>query len=250
MTMGTHSKVLVIGATSAIAQEVSKWFAAERAELFLVARNEDKLKAVADDLLVRGATRVEVLAADLTNTHRHAELRERTIATLGGLDVALVAHGTLPDQMQCQQDRDLTIAEFTTNCVSVVSLLTELANYFESQRRGCIAVISSVAGDRGRQSNYIYGAAKGAVSIFLQGLRGRLQRAGVTVLTIKPGFVDTPMTAAIPKNFLFARPERVGKKIFEAIVKRNDVLYVPWFWRWIMLVIKLIPERIFKKIPL
>ena len=124
--------------------------------------------------------------------------------------------------------------------------MTWLANYCESQGRGTLAVISSVAGDRGRKSNYVYGASKAALDTFLSGLRNRVDRAGVQVLTIKPGFVATRMTAHIPKNRLFATPEQVAHGILKAIRKRKDVVYVPWFWRPIMTIIKSVPERIFK----
>jgi short-subunit dehydrogenase len=130
----------------------------------------------------------------------------------------------------------------------VISLLTLLANYFEHQKRGCIAVISSVAGDRGRQSNYVYGAAKGAVTIFLQGLRNRLASKGVAVVTIKPGMVDTPMTAHMRKSRLFASAETVGQGIYQAMVKRRDVVYMPGYWRYIMWIIKSIPESRFKNL--
>lgn len=243
-------KVLIIGATSAIAQEVSKCFAKDSAWLFLVGRNQGKLTVIADDLLVRGAGKVESLSLDLDTLGLHSELVPAVTKALGGLDVALIAYGTLPNQRDCEQHVETALKEFTTNCISAVSLLTHLANYFEKERSGCIAVITSVAGDRGRQSNYIYGAAKGAIGIFLQGMRNRLSKAGVKVLTIKPGFVDTPMTAGIPKNFLFADPSVVGKRIFNAIMSGKDIAYVPWFWRWIMLVIKVIPESIFKKLQL
>jgi decaprenylphospho-beta-D-erythro-pentofuranosid-2-ulose 2-reductase len=243
-------KVLIIGATSAIAREVSKCFAADSAWLFLVGRSQEKLTVIAEDLLIRGAGKIESLALDLDNMGSHAEIVPAAINALGGLDVVLIAYGTLPNQNVCQQHVETALKEFTTNCTSAVSLLTHLANYFEKQRGGCIAVITSVAGDRGRQSNYVYGAAKGALSIFLQGLRNRLSKEGVRVLTIKPGFVDTPMTAGVPKNFLFADPAVVGKRIFTAIMNGEEILYVPWFWRWIMLIIKGIPESIFKKLQL
>ena len=140
--------------------------------------------------------------------------------------------------------------ELETNFVSVVSLLTYMANYFSAKKSGTIAVISSVAGDRGRQSNYVYGAAKGALTLVLQGLRNRLFSDGVQVLTIKPGFVDTPMTADIKKNFLFVKPKLVAEQIVIAVKKKKDVVYVPWFWRYIMLIIKIIPEFIFKRLSL
>jgi len=161
-----------------------------------------------------------------------------------------VAYGTLSNQTTCTKNVAETIKEFTVNCTSVISLLTLLANHFEQQRKGSLAVITSVAGDRGRQSNYVYGAAKGAVSIFLQGLRNRLNPFGVTVLTLKLGFVDTPMTAHIPKNPLFANPQAVGKRIYKAVKTQEDVVYIPSFWRPIMAMITHIPERIFKRLEL
>jgi short-subunit dehydrogenase len=172
------------------------------------------------------------------------------IETLGGLDAALIAHGTLGSQESSQQSVEFMLKELNTNFLSVVSLLTLLANHFEQQRRGCIAVISSVAGDRGRQSNYVYGTAKGAISIFLQGLRSRLAKSGVAVVTIKPGLVDTPMTASLKKNFLYTDPQTVGKAIHLAMKKGKSVVYVPWFWRPIMLIIIHIPEFIYKKLSL
>jgi decaprenylphospho-beta-D-erythro-pentofuranosid-2-ulose 2-reductase len=111
-------------------------------------------------------------------------------------------------------------------------------------------VISSVAGDRGRRSNYIYGAAKAALSVFLEGLRGRMHATGVAVVTIKPGLVDTPMTAAIAKNFLFTSPERVGKDIHRAMARGTSVVYTPWFWRYVIFLIRLIPEPVFRKLPI
>jgi short-subunit dehydrogenase len=129
-------------------------------------------------------------------------------------------------------------------------MLTPIADFFEKQKHGVITVISSVAGDRGRQSNYIYGSAKAGLSVYLDGLRNRLYSAGVAVVTIKPGFVDTPMTAHLKKGFLFASPEKVARDILRAIEKRKCVVYTPWFWRWIMFVIKSIPETIFRKLKL
>lgn len=240
-------KVVVAGGTSKIAQEVLKCFACTGAEIFLAGRDGAKLAEVSKDLRVRGAVNVETFAVDLNDVGRYAELLEKALKCLGKLDVLLIAHGSLPEQSRCQRDVNLTLQELSTNFLSAVSLLTLFANYFENQRGGSLAVISSVAGDRGRQSNYVYGAAKGALTIFLQGLRHRLAKSGVTVITIKPGFVDTPMTASFQKNFLYADASVVGRRIFEAIVKGKEVIYVPSFWRWVMLVIRLVPESIFKK---
>lgn len=243
-------KVLIIGATSAIAQATAKYFAHAGAALFLVARNEHKLQAVANDLTVRGAQHIGWFLADLNDFENHKLILEKAIAELQGLDIVLIAHGTLGDQAACEKDYRLAEIELKTNFLSAVSMLTELASYFESQKQGTIAVISSVAGDRGRQSNYIYGTAKSALNTFLQGLRNRLAHSGVSVITIKPGFTDTPMTASMPKNALFVLPGAVAKDIVRAIEKRKDVVYSPWFWRPIMFIIRRIPESLFKRLKL
>jgi decaprenylphospho-beta-D-erythro-pentofuranosid-2-ulose 2-reductase len=243
-------RILIVGATSALAHETAKCFAQDGVEFFLVARNAAKLEDIANDLKVRGAKRVETFVLDLADLTRHEQLIDTAISTLDGLDAVLIAYGTLGDQYKCQQSVSETLQEFTTNCTSVISLLTLLANYFELQKRGCIAVISSVAGDRGRKGNYIYGAAKGALSIFLQGLRNRLQSSNVNIVTVKPGFVDTPMTAPFKKGLLFASARSVGKGIYAAMKSRKEIVYLPRFWRPIMLVIRAIPEGVFKRMSI
>jgi short-subunit dehydrogenase len=240
-------KILIIGATSAIAQAAARRFAADGDALFLVARDPEKLQAVVNDLKARGAARVEGFEMDANDFDRHGLVLHEAEEILGGLDVVLIAHGTLPDQKACEASFEKTEAELRTNFLSVVSLATLVANEFETKKAGTIAVITSVAGDRGRPSNYVYGAAKGATSIFLSGLRARLSKSGAAVVDIRPGFVDTPMTAAVPKNPLFASSETVGRGIYKAILKKKDIVYLPWFWRWIMAVVKMIPECLFKK---
>lgn len=244
------TNVMIVGATSAIAQEVGKHFAAAGDRLFLVGRNAEKLTAVAEDMRVRGAQKVETFVLDVNDIERHEDMLRAAETTLGPLDVVLLAHGVLPDQQAAQQDVELALDTFRTNALSVIALLTPIANLFERRGRGTIAVISSVAGDRGRQSNYIYGAAKAAVTAFTSGLRNRLFRSGVQVITIKPGMVDTPMTAHMRKGPLFASPERVGKDIYNAILKGKDVVYTPWYWRLVMWVIVHLPESVFKRLKL
>lgn len=241
-------RILILGATSMLAHETAKYFASDGADFVLVARSAEKLQAVRDDLQVRGAHEIEMIPADLTDLQRHQEIIEAALKPFAGLDAALIAYGTLGDQKRDEQSVEVTLQEFTTNATSVISLLTLLGNHFEQQKRGCIAAISSVAGDRGRQSNYIYGAAKAAVTTFLSGLRNRLARSGVTVITIKPGMVDTPMTAHVRKGLLFARPQAVGHGIYEAVLKHKEVVYLPGYWRIVMWVIKSIPESVFKKL--
>ena len=244
-------KILIIGATSAIAEAAARIFATRGDALFLIARNAEHLRAVVADLNIRGAARADSATLDVTDFAAHDAVIEKAERDLGGIDIALIAHGTLSDQAQCEQSADVMRREFDVNALSTLALLTALANRMEARRSGTLAVISSVAGDRGRQSNYVYGAAKAAVSTFLGGLRQRLAKSGVTVLTIKPGFVDTPMTAGIAnKGALWAQPDRVAAGIVQAIDRGRNIVYLPWFWRWIMLVIRHIPEPLFKRLKL
>jgi hypothetical protein len=243
-------RILIIGATSAIAEAVAREFARRGDALVLAARDPQRLQAVADDLRVRGAGRCETLPFDAQELHEQGALVREATQRLGGLDVALIAHGTLPLQQSCEQSVELLCEQFSVNALSVMALCTQLANQFEAQGSGVIAVISSVAGDRGRQSNYVYGAAKAAVTAFASGLRQRLYPKGVAVVTIKPGFVSTPMTAGLPKNALWASPATVARDIVRAIEHGTPVLYTPWFWRPVMALIRALPERLFRRLRL
>lgn len=243
-------KIMVVGATSAIAHEAARCFAQDGAELYLVARNEEKLQVNVDDLLAFGAKRVETCIMDMNDNTRHADLLNSAQAALGGLDALIVCYGTLGDQPGSEGSVDVMMRELQTNFLSTASLLTHAANIFEKQRRGVIAVVSSVAGDRGRGSNYVYGTAMGAKSLFLSGLRNRLAKSGVQVVTVKPGFTDTPMTADFKKGALWASAEQVGQDIYKGMKNGRDVIYTPFFWRYIMWIIRLIPEPIFKRLSL
>ena len=243
-------KILIIGATSAIAEATARLWAGRGDALFLVGRNTQRLEVIAADLRVRGAVSVGCFTMDACDNSRQATMLEAATVAMGGLDVALIAHGSLPDQKACETSVETMLREIDTNALSVIALATRLGQQFEVQGKGSLAVISSVAGDRGRQSNYVYGAAKGMVSLFLQGLRNRLSKKNVQVLTIKPGFVDTPMTAAFTKGALWAKPEAVARGIVKAVDKKRDEVYLPGFWRLIMLLIRHIPERLFKKLSL
>ena len=244
------SNILILGATSAIAKHTIRLFAADEHSLYLVARNEDKLAAMKQDMLVRGAKDVNYESLDLADNKQHIDLISRVTETMGSIDTVLIAYGTLSDQIVSIKSYENTLKELQINCLSVISLLTILANQMEQQGSGSIAVISSPSGDRGRQSNYIYGTAKGALTIFLQGLRNRLSKSNVHVLTIKPGFVDTPMTKDFKKGFLWENPEVISKGIYKAIRKKREVVYLPFFWRYIMIIIKSIPEKLFKYLTL
>ncbi len=243
-------KVLIIGATSAIAEATARILAARGDALYLVARNQARLGAIAADLLVRGSPRVGSEVLDANDVAGHEAMLARAESLLGGYDTVLIAHGTLSDQKACEASVDLTLREINTNGLSVVALLTLVANRFAQQRTGTIAVISSVAGDRGRGSNYVYGSAKALVTTFLSGLRQRLAKVGVNVVTLKPGFVDTPMTAAFPKGPLWARPEAVAQGIVKAMDRQRNTVYLPGFWWAIMFIIRSIPERVFLRLSL
>ena len=243
-------KILIFGATSAIAKETALCLAEKGAALFLIARDEEKLSALARELRTRGASRVETVVMDALEWNRHIDVIRQAQEQLQGLDAALIAHGTLPDQETCEASFDVARRELEINFLSVASLLTVLANSFERARGGTIAVLSSVAGDRGRQSNYIYGAAKGAITLVLQGMRNRLYASGVKVVTIKLGRVDTPMTASFEKGLTWAQPRTVATQICRAIEQGKDVVYVPGYWRAIMFVLRNIPEALFKRLRL
>jgi short-subunit dehydrogenase len=244
-------KILIIGATSSIAQQTARLFADAGDTLYLVARNSERLDTVANDLRLRGANGIHTKTLDTLQYDKHKSTIIEAGETLDGIDIVIIAHGTLPDQSFCEQSFEQTRKEFEVNALSTISLLTHLANYFENKKSGMIVVITSVAGDRGRKSNYIYGSAKSAVTTFLQGLRNRLHTSGVRVLTVKPGFVDTPMTSQFKKGMLWVSPDTVAAKIVKAINNKNkNVAYIPWFWWHILTILKMMPEVVFKRLSL
>lgn len=246
----SQKRVAIFGATSAIAFEVARAYAEKQANIILVGRSQEKLRECADDLRTRGAT-VEICEQDLALLEQLGSCVEAVAKMSGGIDVALIAHGVLPDQDQCTKDLSLFRMAYVTNFESPAFIAERLAEVLSRQPEGgSIAVISSVAGDRGRKSNYIYGAAKGALSTYVAGLRNRYGKSKVHILTIKPGFVSTPMTSHLKQGALFATPQKVATDIVRGLDARKDVLYTPWFWIVIMTIIKLIPEKIFKKTSL
>jgi len=243
-------RVLILGASSGIAQEASRCFAADHAKLFLVARNPDKLRVLTDDLKIRGAESVETFEADLTDDSSYRLIISKSFAVWGGLDAVLIAHGALPDQLSIENDPALLRNSIEINYISVVSLLMQLAKAFEEQGSGVLAVIGSVAGDRGRRSSYVYGSAKSALATFIAGLRLRLAAANVQVVLIKPGWVSTPMTAHLSQNFLFATAEQAGRGVYNAMISPRAIVYCPWYWKWIMGLIRIIPEPVFARLNL
>lgn len=242
--------ILIVGATSAIAEATARRFAARGDKLFLLARNTDRLATMTADLKIRGASEVASLRFDANDFDAHQATLDKVNNVMGSIDVVLIAHGTLSDQKACEASVSKTLNELTTNAISTIALVTLLANQFAAKQCGTIAVIGSVAGDRGRQSNYVYGTAKSALTTFLQGLRNRLHKSGVHVLTIKPGFVATPMTAHLPQGPLWATPESIARGIEKALDSRRDVVCLPGWWRLAMFVIRAIPERLFKRLSL
>ena len=242
--------VIIIGATSAVAIEIAKIHAAESDNIILVGRNARAISDIAEDLKIRGAS-AEVIVQDLALTDNIEDLIDKIFDLAPRPWGIYIAHGTLPDQQKCEASYSEAQKAIVENSLSQIALLTGIANRLVELRSGKIGVITSVAGDRGRQSNYVYGAAKGMLSIFLQGLRNRLASSEVHVLTVKPGFIDTPMTAAIEnKGFLWATPQKVATDICRGMKKNRNVIYTPSFWWVIMFIIGATPEFIFKKLTL
>ena len=215
----------------------------------LVARSQERLDSIRSDLLARGATTVFTFEADLVTSPDLVVAFAKEC--FPDFDTLILSYGSMLDQPTCQISHQHAVQELETNLVSAVALLTLFVPYFESRKSGTIAVITSVAGDRGRRSNYVYGAAKGGLSIFLQGLRSRMHPWGVRVLTIKPGPVATAMTANVPNLPFLIKPETIGADIYQNLENgKNDVLYIPGRWRWIMAGVRIIPERVFKRLSI
>ena len=238
-------RVAVFGATSAIAADASRIYASSGARLFLIGRNADKLKALANEL---GDAVVGYQVQDFDRTDQADACVTRVIEGLGPIDIALIAHGLLGDQLESEQRVDVAEQIARTNYLSVMALCIPLANHLEARRGGHLAVMSSVAADRGRPRNYTYAAAKSALNIYLQGVRSRLYRAGVQVHTLKLGPTITPMTEGHAKNILFSRSEDVARGVVRAIERGGSEAYVPGFWRLIMGIVRNTPESVFQRI--
>jgi decaprenylphospho-beta-D-erythro-pentofuranosid-2-ulose 2-reductase len=242
-------KIVILGATSGIALAVQRQLAQRGLELLLVARSPQRLAEIQADLTLRGAQQVLTYATDLASVQQHAAVFDFARRMFPGFDTVLLAYGTMHDQKDSEASLDILLEELNVNFVSASAILTLFAADLERRRTGCLAAITSVAGDRGRRSNYVYGSAKGALSLFLQGLRSRLHPAGVRVITIKPGPVQTSMTDHLPNSGRFADPELVARDIVRALEHRSpDVLYTPKIWRYVMGAVRHIPETIFKRL--
>lgn len=244
------TRIIIVGATSAIAEAWARIAAARGARLYLLARNLERARAIADDLRVRGAGAATAAVLDVTDAAGRAGAIGAAFASLGGAEVVLLAHGTLPDQARCDADPAYASHAFEVNAAATIAIAGEILKRLADQGSGTLTVLSSVAGDRGRASNALYGAAKAAVSAYLSGMRQRLHGSGVNVLTIKPGFVDTPMTATVRKGLLWSQPDRIARGIDAAINRGRSVVYLPWFWRPVMAMIRTLPEPLFRRLKL
>ena len=243
-----NQRVLLIGATSDVAKACAYQYAEQQYDLVLAGRNPDALKLLANDIKIRHNISCECLAVDLMDANRHAEALN-TLPTIP--EVTLCFAGYLGDHELAIHDWAEAERIIQTNYTGVVSIINLIANRYEQQGKGTIAVLSSVAGERGRQSNYLYGSAKAGLTAYLSGLRNRLAAKGVHVVSVIPGFINTRMTEGLKlPTPLTASPEQVAQSVFRAVKKKKNVVYVLWVWRYIMLIIKLIPEPLFKKLKL
>jgi decaprenylphospho-beta-D-erythro-pentofuranosid-2-ulose 2-reductase len=241
-------KILILGATSPIARALALRFACDGARLYLASRDANEARRVAEDVGVRAGIAALSGTFDASDFASHDGFIRHTANELGGLDGVVVCFGTLGDEDAAQTDPDAAIATLHQNFTGAVSLITLAARHLEQQRSGFIIVIGSVAGERGRARNYVYGSAKGALAIFAQGLRGRLAKSNVHVMTVKLGAVDTRMTWGRDGAMLTIPPAKAAGLIYAAYRKRAEVVYVPWFWRFIMGAIRLVPESRFKRV--
>ncbi len=242
------NNVLILGATSDMAMALAHKFAGVGFNLTLAARNSARLAEAVTDLEIRYGTKVEAVNFDALDFDSHADFYQGLTSRP---DVAICVFGYLGDQKTAQADFPEAEKIINSNYTGAVSILNIIANDFAQRRAGTIIGISSVAGDRGRQSNYVYGSAKAAFTAYLSGLRNRLARAGVHVITVKPGFVRTKMTAGMPLPApVTAKPAQVANDVFKAYQKQSNVVYTLWMWKLIMLIIRHIPEGIFKRLSL
>jgi decaprenylphospho-beta-D-erythro-pentofuranosid-2-ulose 2-reductase len=240
-------RVVILGATSGIAEAAARIWAARGARFALVARNHEKLSAVAADLKARGAALTETIVADCADADAPATLK-RIVEALGGIDIVLLAYALPGDQQACERAPEATAEVLRTNFTSAAAWCLAAASILEAQGSGALVVIGSVAGDRGRGSNYVYGASKAGLGALVEGIAHRLARSGARAVLIKPGFVDTPMTAAITtKGLLWAKPEAVASTIVAAAERGPPVVYAPWFWRGIMLIVRNTPAFVFHR---
>ena len=242
--------IAIFGATSSIATDVSKLYAAHNYEMFLVGRDELKLESLAGLMSQLGSPLVRTWSMDFANFENNVGVTQEIFQTLSSVDVVLVAHGTLPDNNLVAASSSKSWYEIKVNVISTIAILNEVANEMDKQGAGTIAVITSVAGDRLRASNYFYGSMKKMISVYLDNLRMRFQNSAVNVVNLKPGPVDTPMTESLRKSMFWSKSEDIARDIIQSINDGVSEKYVPGYWKWIMILIKLIPDPIFRKLKI
>lgn len=242
------SHVLIVGANSDIAKACARVYASCGHDLVLAVRDKGQVIDLIKDVKIRYDCQVSAVELNVVEYQKHAEFYQSISSDIEGV---IVAAGYMGEQSQVQNCPDETMKTINTNLTGVVQLLNIIANDFEQRGHGFMVVLSSVAGDRGRQKNYIYGAAKAGLTAYLSGLRNRLFKSGVRVLTVKPGFVATKMTQHLdlPER-LTAKPQDIAHAIQQAQKRGKDVLYYPKKWRLIMAIIRAIPEKLFKRLDL
>jgi short-subunit dehydrogenase len=249
--IASENWVLLLGSTSGIGKAIARKWAANGVNLLLAARDTDENNRLAADLAIRFGISAKPIAFDALAFAEHEAFWKECVAqTQGNLQGVILVYGYMCPRDEADRDAELVRKTIEVNYTSAVLILNLAGKEFESRRRGYICGFSSVAGDRGRQSNYYYGSSKAAFSAYLQGLRNRLFKNGVSVITVKPGFVDTAMTWGMPGMFLVATPKKVATDTWNAVRRKRSVLYTPFFWRYIMLIIRSIPEFIFKRMKL
>ena len=248
----TRKRIVIVGATSAIAEQCARlWVAQSPVDLVLVARNVNKADVIASDLKARSpGSVIEVWQADFLDSASIKNL-VNTIAQDKAVDIALIAHGSLPNQKGCEQDLELNQSTLQLNAISPVLFAEAFAMHMEKTNSGTLALIGSVAGDRGRKSNYVYGAAKGLVTRYAQGLQHRFANTGIKVVLIKPGPTDTPMTSHLKKSGAnLASVDCVAEEIVSSIESGKRVLYTPKKWSVIMMIIRHLPHFVFKRLEI
>jgi len=249
MKANTPQTWVILGASSAIGRAFGRLAAQRGAEIVLAGRDLDDLRRTAADISVTTGQAARVAPFDALDTASHADFTAQLASIEGVLNVVLL-FGTMPDQAAMDADPEIALDCLQAGLIGAVSILHRMAPLLEARRAGCVIGFGSVAGDRGRLKNYVYGAGKAGLHTYLAGLRNRLGRSGVHVMTVKPGFVDTAMTFGLPGMFLVAQPELVAAACLDAAKAGRNVVYVPWFWRYIMLIIQHVPETVFKKLSI
>lgn len=241
--------ILLLGATSAIAHALAKKYAKEKVHDFtLLGRNEERLKACSQELIALGAQSVRYDSIDFLSIESITSAIQECIQIHGPISIAVLAQGSLSHQHRAKVDMHYLHDEFFLNAMSIMISAQVLANHFSEHGKGILIGIGSVAGERGRKGNYAYGSAKSAIHTFLSGIRNDIGSSNIRIMTIKPGFVSTPMTAHLKTSLLFVKPEYIAKEIVRGIEQGIDVMYIPSYWRFIMMIIRALPEKIFMKL--